>query len=188
MAPPASSGRTRARRLLAAALLAFTAAVIVLIAQRVQNEGRERVAERFPPRAFALIEGQGQLDIPGPGKVPMIVNVWATWCGPCRQEMQSLERLHRRLEGSGVRVVGISVDTDRNLAREFVRRERLTFPNALDQRSELAREVTKYPTTFVIGADGQVLSRTETARDWSDAATVAWLESLLGYRLPGARA
>ena len=186
MAQPASDGRTRI--LVAMAALAFAVVACALAAEWLRNEATEAVPDRFAPRSFAVIEGDGFLAIPGRGKSPMIVNVWATWCGPCRREMQSLERLHHILEGSDVHIVGISVDTDRNLAREFVRRERLTFPNAIDERSQLSSEVVKYPTTFVISADGRVLARTEAARDWSDTVTIAWLESMLGRRIHGAGA
>lgn len=98
--------------------------------------------------------------------------------------MQSLERLHRRLEGSGVRVIGISVDADRNLAREFVRRERLTFPNVFDADAPLARAASKYPTTYLLSAEGIVLEKVESARDWSSEESIARLESAFKRAFP----
>jgi hypothetical protein len=80
-------------------------------------------------------------------------------------------------------VVGISVDRDRNLAAEFVLRERLTFVNAVDSRGVLAiapLSVTKFPTTLVIDAAGIVRWREEAARDWSDPRTVERVGALLG--------
>ena len=127
------------------------------------------------------------VSLPGAGQGPAIVNIWATWCAPCRREMQSLERLHRRLEGSGIRVVGISVDADRNLAREFVRSERLTFPITFDPDAPLARGASKYPTTYVLSAEGIVVAKLETARDWSTEESIAWIGSALKRALPAGR-
>jgi cytochrome c biogenesis protein CcmG, thiol:disulfide interchange protein DsbE len=100
---------------------------------------------------------------------PVLINVWATWCEPCRREMASLERLHRGLGGSGIRIIGVSVDRDVNLAREYVRGQGLTFPNLSDPDQALVRDrlaVTKLPTTVAIGSDGRVRWREVGARDW----------------------
>lgn len=138
------------------------------------------VGEAFPPQHFARLDAPGDLALPAPDG-PVVVNVWATWCEPCRREMQSLERLNR-MAPAGVRVVGISVDEDRNLAAEFVRREGLTFANGVDAASHLAHgplHVTKFPTTFVIDAHGVVRLREERPRDWSDDINVARLKAAL---------
>lgn len=138
------------------------------------------VGEPFSPRRFPRLDAPGELAIPAPG-APTIVNVWATWCEPCRREMQSLERLSR-LAPAGVRVVGISVDEDRNLAAEFVRRERLSFANGFDDAARLSRgplQVTKFPTTFLVDARGVVRLREERARDWSDGENVARVKAAL---------
>lgn len=143
-------------------------------------------AVAFAAASCARVEPPAQqvdVELLGLGPGAAIVNVWATWCEPCRREMQSLERLHRRLEGSGVRVIGISVDADRNLAREFLLRERLTFPNVLDADTPLARAATKYPTTYLLSADGVVLGKIESALDWSSAESLARLESAFGRAL-----
>ena len=131
-------------------------------------------AVALSPVHYPVLEGRGELLVPA--GTPMVVNVWATWCEPCRREMASLERLHAQVAASGVRVVGISVDSDRHLAAEFVRAQRLTFPNGIDTAgARVAGElgVTKFPTTLVIDAAGVVRWKEEAARDWSDAATVA---------------
>lgn len=133
-----------------------------------------RAGEPFPDRRLARLEAPGELVLPA-GEA-LVVNVWATWCEPCRREMPSLERLHRRLAGEGVRVVGITVDSDPRLAAEFVRARGISFENAIDDAHALgagALAVRKFPTTFVVGADGVVRWREEAARDWSDDASIA---------------
>jgi len=117
----------------------------------------------------------------------VVVNVWATWCEPCRREMASLEKAHLALAPRGIRVVGVSVDRDVLLAREFVRRLGLTFPNLSDPAQALVRDrlgVTRLPTTLAIGRDGRVRWREEAARDWSEPGRLAWVERSLA---PGGR-
>jgi len=139
----------------------------------------------FPPLTLPMLAGEGSIALPAPGEGPILVNVWATWCEPCRREMASLQRLHER--GGRLRVVGISVDRDGNLAREFVRAHGISFANALDAASRLAGgvlAVRTLPTTFAIDASGVIRWREEGPRDWSDAATRERLRQALQ---PGAR-
>lgn len=137
-----------------------------------------RAGDRFPETSVARMEGAGRIGLrPADARV-VVVNVWATWCAPCRREMRSLERLHQRMEGAGVRVVGISVDEDANLAAEFVRAQGLTFANGLASQAWAGAAplaVRSFPTTIVIDAAGRVAWREEGARDWADATTVARL-------------
>jgi thiol-disulfide isomerase/thioredoxin len=106
---------------------------------------------------------------------PMLVNVWASWCGPCRAEMPAFECLHASA-GDAVAVVGISVDADRHLAAEFLRDHRVSFGNFSDAEGRVTREqlgVGVLPLTLVIAADGTVLARVAGARDWRDPAVLA---------------
>lgn len=117
----------------------------------------------------------------------VVLNVWATWCEPCRREMASLERAHRALAAQGIRVVGVNVDRDVLLAREQARRMGLTFPNLSDPSQALARDrlgVTRLPTTVAVGTDGRLRWREESARDWAQGERLAWIARSVG---PGAR-
>lgn len=140
-----------------------------------------RVGDRFPEHDLERLEGAGTIPLPGAGAGPLVVNVWATWCEPCRREMQSLEKLHRRLGAAGVRVVGVSVDADRRLGAEFVRAQGLTFENAAGDAHALGTgtlAVRKFPTTFVIDARGVVRWREEAARDWADEPSLARIRAM----------
>ena len=134
--------------------------------------------ERVAAQRFPLVEGPGEVRVPS--GAPMVVNVWATWCEPCRREMQSLAALDAALAPSGVRVVGISVDRDRHLAAEFLRAQRLPFANGIDAREGQGLAVTKFPTTLVIDAEGVVRWRVEAARDWADPAAARRVLAALG--------
>lgn len=140
-----------------------------------------RAGERFPQLVVARVEAAGEIALPGEADGLLVVNVWATWCEPCRREMPSLEKLHRRLAASGGRVVGISVDGDRHLAAEFARARGLTFENGSAAAHDLSAgplAVSRFPTTFVVDARGVVRWREEAPRDWSDAATLAKMAAL----------
>jgi thiol-disulfide isomerase/thioredoxin len=109
----------------------------------------------------------------------ILVNVWATWCEPCRREMPSLEAAHQALAARGIRVVGINIDHDALLAREHARKLGVTFANLSDPSQAIAREalgVTKLPTTLAIGRDGRVRWREESARDWAAPDRLARIE------------
>ncbi|MBL8494887.1 MAG: TlpA family protein disulfide reductase [Rhodocyclaceae bacterium] len=113
---------------------------------------------------------------------PLVVNVWASWCGPCRAEMPSLERLSRN-GAERVRVIGVSTDDDPNLAREFLLRTGVSFPNFQDLDQKLEREVfgaAAIPLTLVVDADGRVLERVLGARDWDSPQSRDLIERLLG--------
>ena len=113
----------------------------------------------------------------------VLLNVWATWCGPCRAEMPSLEALHRALGGRGLRIVAVSVDDagSENAIREFSRRYGLTFEILHDAPGAIQRayQTTGVPETFVIGRDGVIRRKVIAAADWNSADNRALLSQLL---------
>ncbi len=91
------------------------------------------------------------------GNVVMI-NFWATWCGPCRQEMPALSRLYDKYRSAGFMLFGVNVDADPSAANQMVKKLRVTYPILIDtekQASELYR-VNAMPMTVLIDRDGKV--------------------------------
>ncbi|MEP6833701.1 MAG: TlpA disulfide reductase family protein [Gemmatimonas sp.] len=89
-----------------------------------------------------------------------VMNVWATWCVSCREEMHDLQVLQDAYKAKGVRVVGVSVDeADVARVRTFVEREKLTFDIVHDQEGRVQQlyQVSGIPNTFIIGKDGRIL-------------------------------
>ena len=113
----------------------------------------------------------------------VVLNVWATWCGPCVREMPALERLHRELAPLGLEVIAVSVDEFDAEARvkQFGDKFKLTFPLLLDPTGNIqtAYTVNGLPTTFIIGKDGRIRQRLVGAREWADPDVVADLKKLL---------
>jgi len=104
---------------------------------------------------------------------PLVLNIWATWCPPCRSEMPSLQRLADRLEAAGVGVVALSVDEDANLVREFVLKYGIRFPVAIAAtpgQAISALGAAALPLTLYIDADGRIVERVLGQRDWADEA------------------
>ena len=117
------------------------------------------------------------------GKV-VLLNIWATWCAPCRIEMPSIEQLHKSYAQKGLEVVAVSVDdpgTSEQI-RDFVEQYGLTFDVLHDPEGRIREQyqTTGYPETVVIGRDGVIRRKLIGASDWNSPATRALIERLLG--------
>lgn len=115
------------------------------------------------------------LGLSGPSKAlaayrgkPLIINVWASWCGPCQAEMGSLQRLARRYGGKQFNVIGISTDDYREPALAFLRESNTTFPNYIDSKlfMENMLGAERIPLTLLVDAKGKVLDKIYGAHEW----------------------
>lgn len=127
-----------------------------------------------PARPRTLADYRGQV---------VLLNIWATWCVPCRVEMPSLEKLEQALGPQGLKIVAVSIDnpgTDQQI-RDFARQYGLTFEILHDASGaiEQAYQTTGVPETFVIGKDGVIRKKVIGASDWSSPANQMLIESLL---------
>ncbi|MEO8561110.1 MAG: TlpA disulfide reductase family protein [bacterium] len=117
------------------------------------------------------------------GKV-VLLNVWATWCEPCRVEMPSIEKLHREFGPKGLAVVAVSVDDPGAEQRivDFTKELGLTFEVLHDPEQLITRnyQITGYPETFVIARDGTIRKKVISSADWSSDANRALVRELLG--------
>jgi cytochrome c biogenesis protein CcmG/thiol:disulfide interchange protein DsbE len=90
----------------------------------------------------------------------VLLNLWATWCGPCRYEIPELQRMHDKYGSRGFEVVGVSVDESGiESVRQFVGENKMTYPIAIDPQGKLANilETSVLPTSVLVGRDGRVL-------------------------------
>lgn len=90
---------------------------------------------------------------------PIVLNFWASWCPPCREETKILEAAYRQYKDRGVVIIGIdSQDDSLRASQSFLRQQGVTYPAARDVRGVAARvyRVAALPTTYFIGADGRV--------------------------------
>ena len=98
---------------------------------------------------------------------PLIINVWASWCGPCRAEMGSLERLSRR-GGTKFTVIGISTDDYPDKAMAFLQQYKTSFSHFIDSRVFLENMLgaDRLPLTVLVDAQGRVLAKYYGAKEW----------------------
>lgn len=134
--------------------------------------------QAFPPFMLDFL-ARGDTSHSLRGKT-LVLNVWASWCPPCREEMPGLDSLSKTLDPRRFAVVGLSTDDDAWLASEFLQQHAIGFPNFLDKGGVMSRRLglAAYPETFVIGADGTLLLRVTGRHDWGSAAMRARLEQL----------
>jgi cytochrome c biogenesis protein CcmG/thiol:disulfide interchange protein DsbE len=115
------------------------------------------------------------------GKV-VVLNLWATWCPPCVEEMPSMERLHAALGDADFVLLAVSQDEDgKRVVAPFVERLHLSFPVLLDPEREVGDRfgVSGYPETFVIDRNGFVVEHVIGPRDWASPDEVATLRALI---------
>ncbi len=116
---------------------------------------------------------------------PLIINVWASWCGPCRAEMGSLDRLSRRYGGKQFNIIGVSTDDHANLAMAFLRQARVGFDNYHDRNLLLESMLgaNTIPLTVLIDARGKVLLKVRGSKEWDSAESVALIAKTFGKKL-----
>lgn len=106
---------------------------------------------------------------------PLIINIWASWCGPCRAEMGSLERLAQQYNGKDFNIIGISTDDYRNKAVALIKQAGITFENFIDHKLLLENMLgaKTIPLTLLVNADGRVLKKIRGVREWDSPEMIA---------------
>ncbi len=116
---------------------------------------------------------------------PLIVNVWASWCGPCRAEMGSLDRLAKRY-AKQFTVMGISTDDYPQNAKTFLQKSGTSFPMFIDDKPwplENMLGANRLPLTVLVDADGKVLGKYYGAHEWDSREAVEAIGKLFKLKL-----
>ncbi len=142
-----------------------------------------RPSRLSPAKAFNIPTPNGQkLRLADyQGKV-VLLNFWATWCPPCREEMPAMERLYQRYKDRGVVVLAVSVDAEGGpVVAPFVKEQKFTFHVGVDPKMEMADRygVRAIPSTFLVSKTGGVVAMAFGPREWDSKAAHALIESLL---------
>lgn len=160
--------------------------IVLLSACDERGNGKLGVGDLFPLDSLAELALQSDRNLDLKAKT-LVVNFWATWCTPCRKEMPELQRLSDSMDKSRFSVIGVSVDEDKNLVREFLLQQEIHFANYLDTEQRLAKDlldIRAFPETFIISPGGIIIRRIVGEQLWDSKAVHVLLESIHHGKAP----
>jgi peroxiredoxin len=110
----------------------------------------------------------------------VVLNFWATWCGPCVQEMPSLIQMSSQVKSKGITVIGVSIDVDEAAYKSFLQKHGVNFLTVRDpeQKSSGIYGTTGWPETFIIDKNGVLQRKFVGPVDWNDPQIMQYLTSL----------
>ncbi len=158
--------------------IGLTLVMALLIAQGAGQAGDEVQASGF---TLTSLEGE-DVSLDHYRGQYVLLNFWATWCGPCKVEMPSLEALHQRFKSDNLKVLAVSNDMfGEKVVRPYIEANKLSFTVLLDQQLEVSHQygVVSLPTTFLIDPEGNIIGALRGAEDWSRPNTLSYFEDLL---------
>src|ERR1700749_4833301 len=116
-------------------------------------------ADSGPAPAFSLAELSGQQAALSQFKGQVVmVNFWATWCGPCQQEMPLLDQMYKKYKPAGFTLIGINVDKDAPPVKQLLERKPVSFPVLRDPQNQVSKayQVDEMPSSVIIDRKGQI--------------------------------
>ncbi|OUS27903.1 hypothetical protein A9Q98_08445 [Thalassotalea sp. 42_200_T64] len=110
-----------------------------------------------------------------------LINVWATWCEPCRKEMPMLENLASALTAENFSLILLSIDTDLNLVKEFTLRYYIDSSVFITSRDEVEQQlsVLSYPMTFLVNPEGEIVKVYQGVREWDSSLMIASIKNII---------
>ncbi len=143
---------------------------------------KPRISMKAPEFSLPDIKGNMVSPLTSYNGRVIILNFWASWCSPCREEMPGLEALWKKFRDKGLVVIGVSVDRGNiNRVKEFIRDMGIDFPILRDSDGAVrnAYEVFALPMTYIIGRDGKIIGRIPGERNWDSEDGNRLIELLL---------
>jgi cytochrome c-type biogenesis protein len=139
------------------------------------NKGFDPVDFNLP-----LLSGGNQRLSDLKGKV-VLLNFWATWCGPCRMEMPSMEAVYQRLKDRGFTILAVNLAEKKQQVAGFINQGNFTFPVILDEKglTGVNYNVQAIPTTYILDRRGYIISRVMGSIDWNNRDILAAIETLM---------
>jgi len=168
-------------------LFVFIACVFLIVFLREERDSTLKTTEplqlgrEIPNFTFPDINGKEVSLSDHRGKV-VLVNVWATWCPPCRQEMPSMQSLYEKFKGENFEILALSIDSEgRAAVAPFMRRMRLTFPALLDPRETIRPlyGITGVPESFIIDKQGILVEKIIGPINWATPEVSLFFKDLI---------
>ena len=154
--------------------------LIVWVGGCSHSGSETNLAEPFPSLALSSLDRR-PIDFANFRGRVLVLNVWATWCKPCRKELPSLQTLAQLLDPKRFAVVLLSVDDDDHVAREYLRDKNIQLETAWDPAGGVVLpllQIDRFPYTFVVSGAGAIVARIPGERVWHTQKMVQQLERL----------
>jgi peroxiredoxin len=167
-------------------LMITSVLVILLLNQKSlffksEKQGSLAIGLPAPDFTFPGLDGKMVSLSDYRGKV-VLVNIWATWCPPCVEEMPSMEKLYQKLKGKDFEILAVSIDSlGVKAVAPFMKKHKLTFPALIDSAGTLrtSYRTTGIPESFIIDKDGILVEKIIGPRDWTRPAILSFLNNLM---------
>jgi hypothetical protein len=136
-------------------------------------------SHKTPPLVFRDVTGQ-VFDVPQMRGTKIILNVWATWCAPCKEELPNLQVFSDLQDPDKVVVLTLNVKEPPSRAQTFMRSQQIKLPLISDPQGEWAHKlgIKVYPSTLLIDSQGQIKWRIVGEVDWTAVEPQTWVNSL----------
>jgi peroxiredoxin len=129
-------------------------------------------------QSFSLKKQQGKI---------VFINFWATWCPPCVYEMPAMEKLHKEMKGKDFLMVAVSVDDNKKVISDFVKKHKLTFTIIHDIDKKILElystlGIYGFPTTFIIDKQGFIMAKIDGEREWDNQDSLNLFNNLIANK------
>jgi peroxiredoxin len=163
----------RSRKFVSVVLLLIGSAALPAVAVGPEQPAPDFTLKSLDGPNLRLEEYRGQV---------VLLNFWASWCGPCRQEMPVLDRLHQRYADTGFAVLGVNVEGEEGPARDLLAKVPVTFPVLIDEGQRVSElyDLQAMPSTVVIDRDGVVRFVHRGYRPGDEEGYVEMVKQLIG--------
>ena len=154
---------------------------VVILVLAAPSFAGEDVPVNAPQFSVPSLDGQEITLKDYQGKY-LLVNFWATWCGPCKVEMPSLELLYQKFKKRNFAMVAVSNDIfGAQVVRPYIQAQNYTFPVGLDPKLKASNQfgVISLPTTFLIDPQGKIIGVLNGAENWAEPKTLLYFDQLL---------
>jgi len=160
--------------------------IIVLLQTKDSSfnlSGRPRLGKGVPAPNFTLPDINGKMVslTDYRGKV-VLINIWATWCRPCVEEMPSMEKLHQELKEESFKILAVSIDASGAKAViPFMKKHKLSFSALTDTKGAIKSlyQTTGIPESVIVDKDGIIVEKIIGQRDWATSVTIRFFRSLI---------